>query len=203
MKFCQKKLVRFNSENIVNIEFRQNPKQFIFYASEHLSQNKNILACFCLETRLKLQLTTDKKSDFRSWNQGRYDAHFEHFWGNLIELKLASVFSRLFTATNRDKQQLYKASWRFACFTTESFLLLLKIILKKHSLIIYPFGSVFSHCKKTSILVNLCLAADARCSLESVSAESLILASVTRRPSVKLQTLMVLSTGSGSGPWAS
>lgn len=53
------------------------------------------------------------------------------------------------------------------------------------------------HRKKTSILTILCPAAATRSSLQSVSADSLMPASVTRRPSFKFKTLIVLATGSG------
>jgi len=51
-----------------------------------------------LETKLKLQLTTDKKSDFRYWNKGEYDYGFEDDWGTWTDLKLTSGFPRICTA---------------------------------------------------------------------------------------------------------
>jgi len=45
----------------------------LIYTSEHLLKLKNYLLVFRLKTRLKIQLTTEKKLDFRSWNKGRYD----------------------------------------------------------------------------------------------------------------------------------
>jgi len=105
-----------------------------------------------LETNLKILLTTDKKSDFQSWNKGRYDDDFEVDWGNWTELKVAWGCSWLFTATNSDKRQLDEASWRFVCFITENLLVSLKISWKKHSLNISPFPKETSHSKKASIL---------------------------------------------------
>ena len=88
---------------------------------------------FPLETSLKLQLTADKKSHFRSWNKGRYDTGFEAHWVTWTELKVTWGWSRLFTAKKRDKQQLDKASWQFACFTTVNLLVSLKASREKHS----------------------------------------------------------------------
>jgi len=45
---------------------------------------------------LKIQLTTNIKSDFRSWNKGSYDDDFD--WVTWNELKVAPGCSRLYTA---------------------------------------------------------------------------------------------------------
>jgi len=44
------------------------------------------LLVFPFETRFKLQLTTDKKSDFRSWNKWGIDDDFEFDWRPWTEL---------------------------------------------------------------------------------------------------------------------
>jgi hypothetical protein len=44
-----------------------------------------------------------------------------------MDLKLASGCSRLFTATNSDKQELDNASGKFACFATENWFVSVKI----------------------------------------------------------------------------
>jgi hypothetical protein len=53
---------------------------------------------------MKLQLTTDKKSDFRSWKKGKYNDGFEVDWGTWTELKVASAFSTIFAARNNEQE---------------------------------------------------------------------------------------------------
>jgi len=67
----------------------------------------------------------------------------------------------------------------FVCVTED--------IFKKHSLKVSPLPSEFSHSTKASILINQYPAAAVRLSLQSLSTESLISASVTQRIPVKLK----------------
>jgi hypothetical protein len=117
-------------------------------------------------------------------------------------MKLVLVCSRIFTATNSDKQQLGKIQWRFASFKTENLIVSLKISWQKNSLKLSPFSSVFSHSKKASNLTIIYPDAVARSSLQSMTTESLMPGSVTRGPLVKFKTLMVLSIGSSSHSWS-
>jgi hypothetical protein len=55
----------------------------------------------------------------------------------------------------------------------------------------FPFR--FFHTNKGNILINLCPIAASRCSLDSVSADSLMPSLVNRSPSVKFKSHMVLS----------
>lgn len=118
---------------------------------------------FSLETSLKHQSRRDKKSDSRSWNKGRCHDSFEVDWGVWNALNLTSEFSRIFTATKSDKQQLGKASWICFCFKTENLIVSLKTSWNKQSLEMCPFPSETSHGQKASIFINLCPAADAAC----------------------------------------
>ena len=72
---------------------------FRIYTSEHLIKHKKLLAYFSFETKLKIQLTTNNKSDFRSWKKGSYDDDFDVDWVTWNELKVGSGCSRLYTAT--------------------------------------------------------------------------------------------------------
>jgi hypothetical protein len=106
------------------------------------------LLLFPLETSLKIQLTTDKKS----WT----------------ELKLTSSCWRLFTATHNDIRQLDKASWKFVCFT-KIFAFITEDIFKEKLIQNISFPSVSSYSKKAKILKILCPPATARFSLVRVS----------------------------------
>jgi hypothetical protein len=124
-----------------NLSVDQGPKSQDRYGSNKKSQPpkqllceyKNYMLVFPLETRLKLQLTTEKKSHSLSWNKGRCDDGFEVHWVTWTELKVAWGCARIFSAAKRDKQQLDKASRQSACFTTENLLVSLKTSWKKHS----------------------------------------------------------------------
>lgn len=67
----------------------------------------------------------------------------------------------------------------------------------KHSLNMSQFPLEYSHNKKINTHINRCPAAAVHSSLDLAPAESLMPASVTRRPSVKFKTLIVLTIGSG------
>ena len=123
---------------------------FLIYKSEHLIKHKKLLV-FSFETKLKIQLTTKKKSDFRSWKKGSYDDDFDVDWVTWTELKVAWGCSRLYTATQNDKRQLDKAPWKFTFFTKRNLLVSQKILWKKHSLKIFlkarkhGFSNFFVH----------------------------------------------------------
>jgi hypothetical protein len=104
------------------------------------------------------------------------------------------VFENIYCNNNIYKQQLDKASRRIACFVcvTEDNV---KEALNKSSSV--PF-IIFSQ-QESKQPHNYCVV---RSSLQSLSTESLMPRSVTRRPSVKFKTLMVLPIGSVSGPSA-
>jgi hypothetical protein len=79
----------------------------------------------------------------------------------------------------------------FTCVTEDN----VKETLTKMTL----FPSKYSDSNKANNLTILCPAAPARCSLQSVPADSLMPTSFTRNPSVKFKTIMVLSITSGLG----
>jgi hypothetical protein len=104
-----------------------------------------------------------------------------------------------FIETNSEQQQLDKPSWclvhkywELAGVTKDT----VKESLNKN--VDFPLES--SHRKKARIHAVIRPTAAARCSLQSVSADSPMPAAVTQSPSVKFKTLTVLYRGWRSGP---
>jgi len=109
----------------------------------------------------------------------------------LSEPKLESVCSRRFIETNSEKQQLHKhheddrllPDLKIVCVTED--------IVKESLTNVKCFLSECSHSKKANSLLILCPFAAAISSLQSVSADSLTPASVTRSPTIKFKTLSI------------
>jgi len=105
--------------------------------------------------------------------------------------------------TNREQQHLDKASWNAWLFRDREFACVSEDIVKETLTKDVSFPSKSSHSKKGNNFKILGRGVVTKFSLQSMSADSLILASVTRSHSVKFKIIIFLSTGSGPSSSAS